>query len=442
MNILPYKLKTTKDQLTSRAGLMIVAQIMKQLELSKSIDCHFPTPKSNRGIAASSYLETLILMQHEGYFHLDEVKHFHEDEALMPLLGIKQMPKASAIGNWLRRMGNNGQGLQALSCVNKGVLKMALHRRKGITLDIDATEIISHKADAQWTYTKNQGYMPMVGHIAEVGMVVACDFRTGNTPPSKDNLAFIQQCRAALPQDCFIKSLRIDSAGYQTKIIQYCEEQRIHYAIRAKMSACIKEQIEVLDEKDWQPLYHKNGEASQSQSTCRIVHWITGHETALTLVIQRKAIKGQMELDTEERADSTEITDQGYIYRSIVTNQEDWTDSKIIHWYNQRGEDSENRIKELKLDFGGDVLPCSDFGANALYFMISVLSFNLFALMRLFLPEDLAHHRAGTIRWRLYAIAGKIVRTGRQVFISMKDKHRVLLEAVLSRIRMIEPLLI
>jgi protein-tyrosine phosphatase len=442
MNILPYKLKTTKEQLTSRAGLVIVAQIMKQLELSKSIDRHFPTPKSNRGIGASSYLETLILMQHEGSFHLDEVKHFHDDEALTPLLGIKQMPKANAIGNWLRRMGNNGQGLPSLSKVNKGVLKAALHRCKGITLDIDATEIISHKADAQWTYNKNQGYMPMVGHIAEVGMVVACDFRTGNTPPSKDNLAFIQQCSSALPQDCTIKSLRIDSAGYQTKIIQYCEEQTINYVIRAKMSASIKEQIQALKEKDWQPLIHKNGEASQSQSTCRIVHWITGHETALTLVIQRKAIKGQIELDTEELADSTEITDQGYIYRSIVTNQDDWADSKIIHWYNQRGEDSENRIKELKLDFGGDVLPCSDFGANALYFMISALSFNLFALMRLFLPEELAHHRAGTIRWRLYAIAGKVVKTGRQVFISMKEKHRILLEAVLSRIRMIEPMLI
>jgi len=442
MNILPYKLKTTKEQLTSRAGLVVVAQIMKQLELSNSIDRHFPGPKSNRGIAASSYLETLILMQHEGSFHLDEVKHFHDDEALTPLLGIKQMPKASAMGNWLRRMGNNGQGLQALSCVNKGVLKTALHRCKGITLDIDATEIISSKADAQWTYNKNQGYMPMVGHIAEVGMVVACDFRAGNTPPAKDNLAFIQQCRSALPEDCTIKSLRIDSAGYQTKIIQYCEEQAIHYAIRAKMSAGIKEYIATLKENDWQPLMHKNGEASQSQSTCRTVHWITGHETPLTLVIQRKAIKGQMELDTDESAESTEIKDQGYIYRSIVTNQDDWADSRIIHWYNQRGEDSENRIKELKLDFGGDVLPCSDFGANALYFMISALSFNLFALMRLFLPEELAHHRAGTIRWRLYAIAGKVVKTGRQVFINMKEKHRILLEAVLSRIRMIEPMLI
>ena len=437
MNILPYKLKTTKEQLTSRAGLIIVAQIMKQLELSESIDNHFPTPKSNRGIPASSYLETLILMQHEGSFHLDEVKHFHDDEALLPLLGIKQMPKASAIGNWLRRMGNDGQGSQALSQVNAGVLKAALHHCRGITLDIDATEIISHKADAQWTYNKNQGYMPMVGHVAEVGMVVACDFRTGNTPPSKDNLAFIQQCRSALPEDCYIKALRIDSAGYQAKIIKYCEERAIHYAIRAKMSAGIKEHIATLKEKDWRPLIHKNGEASQSQSTCRTVHWITGHETPLTLVIQRKVIKGQIELDTEEPADSTEITDQDYIYRSIVSNQADWTDSKIIHWYNQRGEDSENRIKDLKLDFGGDVLPCSDFGANALYFMISALSFNLLALMRLFLPEELAHHRAGTIRWRLYAIAGKIVKTGRQVFIQMKDKHRVLLEAVLSRIRMI-----
>jgi hypothetical protein len=35
MNILPYNLKTTNEQLTSRAGLLVVAQLMEQLELSK-----------------------------------------------------------------------------------------------------------------------------------------------------------------------------------------------------------------------------------------------------------------------------------------------------------------------------------------------------------------------------------------------------------------------
>ena len=79
---------------------------MEQLELSKSIDAYFPAPKSNRGIPASSYLETLILMPHEGSFHLDDVKHLHDDTALTQVLGIKQIPNASALGNWLRRMGN------------------------------------------------------------------------------------------------------------------------------------------------------------------------------------------------------------------------------------------------------------------------------------------------------------------------------------------------
>ena len=41
----------------------------------------------------------------------------------------------------------------------------------------------------------------------------------------------------------------------------------------------------------------------------------------------------------------------GYVYRAIATNRDKLSDSEIIHWYNQRGEDSENRIKELKIDF-------------------------------------------------------------------------------------------
>ncbi|MFT5606639.1 MAG: hypothetical protein ACI9PZ_000435 [Parvicella sp.] len=53
---------------------------------------------------------------------------------------------------------------------------------------------MAHKADAQWTYNKSKGFMPMVGHIAETGHVVAVDFRKGNVPPAQDNLAFIKQC--------------------------------------------------------------------------------------------------------------------------------------------------------------------------------------------------------------------------------------------------------
>jgi len=438
MNILPYKLATTNDQLTSRAGLLTIAQLMNTLKLSERLDHAFPLPKSNRGFKPSQFIQTFILMQHEGSFHLDDVSHLEEESPLMAVLGINKLPKAGSLGAWLKRMGEEPSVQAAWESVNKAILKSALHHCKGITLDIDATEIIANKVDAKWTYKKNKGYMPMVGHIAETGQVVACDFREGNASPAKENFEFIKQCQRSLPEGCYVKKLRIDAAGYQKSIIQYCDEQQIDYAIRAKMSAAIKEQIECLTEADWRPLVNKQGKPSDHQDTYRMPHWISDYDKAFTLVIQRKAIQGQAELELETQT-GEEITANGFIYRAIATNQEGLTNSALIHWYNQRAEDSENRIKELKLDFGGDILPCSDFKANNLYFLISALSYNLFALMRQLLPVALSHHRVTTIRWRVYAVAAKIVKTGRHLWIKLKSQHQTLLENVLTALRSFKP---
>jgi hypothetical protein len=439
MTILPYKLDTTNDLLTSRAGLLAIAQLMDSLSLAERIDQHFPQPNSNRGFLPSEFIKAFILMQHEGSFHLDDIRHIQDDEALRTVLGLNRLPKATTLGDWLRRMGSKPQIRDPWVKVNQALLQSALHHCKKVTLDIDATEIIAHKADAGWTYNKNRGFMPMVGHIAETGQVVAVDFRNGNVPPAQDNLAFINQCKQSLPEGCSLKALRIDAAGYQTKIIQYCDKEGIEYAIRAKTSAAMRARIEAASESDWRPLCNKKGEAVSGQETYRTSHRIGDYENAFTLVIQRKAIRGQASLDLESQNGADEINQGGYVYRAIATNRDELSDSQIIHWYNQRAEDSENRIKELKLDFGGDTLPCSDFNANALYFLISALSYNLFALMRQLLPEALAQHRAMTLRWRLYAMAAKVVKTGRQLFVKLKEKHRTLLEQVLIALREFEP---
>lgn len=439
MKILPHKLATTNDQLTSRAGLVAVAQMIEQLQLAEHIDQHFPLPKSNRGFKPSQYLETLILMQHGGSFHLDDVRHLHNEEGLRSVLGLEKLPKANALGDWLRRMGKKPAAFEAWAAVNRRLLQVALHKKKQVTLDIDATEVVAHKSGAQWTYKKNRGYMPMVGHIAEVGQIVGCDFRPGNASPARENLEFIQHCGQGLPGGVRVARLRIDAAGYQQKVIEHCDQHKIAYAVRAKLSRAVKEQIEVLDAGAWQPLVYRNGEHSKTEQTCRIAHWIGDYEVPFTLVIQRKPIKGQAPLDLDQDDGQEELRDGGYVYRAIATNRGGLSDSEVIHWYNQRGEDSENRIKELKLDFGADTLPCSDFQANALYFHVCALSYNLFALMRQLLPEALAHHRAITVRWRLYGIAAKVVKTSRQLFIKTTRQHQKLLEHVCQALRRFEP---
>jgi hypothetical protein len=96
-------------------------------------------------------------MQHEGSFHLEDVRHLREEDALLSVLGLKQIPKASALGEWLRRMGKEPTAFKAWNRVNQRVLQTALHHKNEVTLDIDATEVIASKAEAQWTYKKNQG---------------------------------------------------------------------------------------------------------------------------------------------------------------------------------------------------------------------------------------------------------------------------------------------
>lgn len=437
--MLPYKFDTTNDLLTSRAGLLSIAQLMETLNQTERIDQHFPLPKSNRGYKPSTFIKTLILMQHEGSFHLDDIRHLQEDEALRTVLNLDKLPSATTLGDWLRRMGKVPSIEDAWVAVNQAVLQSALHRCKEVTLDIDATEIIADKTSAQWTYNKNKGFMPMVGHIAQTGQIVAVDFREGNVPPAQDNLAFIRQCQQSLPEGCTLNALRIDSAGYQTKIIAYCDEHGIEYAIRAKSSASMRAQFEAASDSDWQPLIDKKGEPINGEDTYRTSFCIGDYERAFTLIVQRKAIQGQTNLELESENNADELSIGGYIYRAIATNRDELSDSSIVHWYNQRAEDSENRTKELKLDFGGDTLPCSDFKANALYFLISALSYNIFALMRALLPEELSHHRATTLRWRLYAIAAKVVKTGRQLFVKLKEKHRTLLEQVLTALKELKP---
>ncbi len=433
MNILPFHLSTTKDFLTSRAGLVCIAQLMQSLNFSNWVDQYFPAPKSNRGYNPSVFVNSLILMLHEGGRCLDDLRYIREDDALRTLLALTQVPGSDSMGDWLRRHGK--KGMLAVTEVNRLLLKHTLHHVKKITLDIDATLSASKNKSAKWTYKKCTGYMPMVGHIAETGQVLATDFREGNVPPSAKNLEFIHQCEAALPEGVTLFALRIDAAGYQGDIIDDCIERQLKFAIRAKMSPSLKKLIQAQKESQWESL-HREGKPLNGEFTTHLVHTMEKSRHAFDVIVQRRMIKGQttLELDLEsEGNEGEELLQCGqYLYRAIaVSRNPSMSQSDWVHWYNQRGETSENRIKELKEDFSADRMPCQNFEANALYFSLCALAFNLFALLRMYLPVQFEACRAKTIRHRIYALAAKVVRHGRRIYLKLEESHCALLNEIL-----------
>ena len=59
--------------------------------------------------------------------------------------------------------------------------------------------------------------------------------------------------------------------------------------------------------------------------------------------------------------------------------------------------------------------------------------------MRQLLPQVLSQYRAITIRWRLYVMAVKVVKTGREIFVMLRRDHHSLLAEILEALRSFEP---
>ena len=376
-----------------------MAELMRQVGFSSWVEREFPRPGSNRGYPAAEVVTLWMLMLHEGARCLDDVRHLRRDQALRKLLGLRRLPSADMPGDWLRRLGKDEVGIKALVEVNRRLLKLTLGGCAEVTLDIDATPALCDKREAQRTCLGEKGYLPMLGHIGATGQVAGCEFRAGNVPPAQDNAGFIRTCVAGLPAGVSVKSLRADAASYHGAVFQYCDEHELEYVIRAKRSQAMDK-----------------------------------YKTPFTLVVQRYRQGGQQCLDLGEGEDGvddeTTMTDGRYIYRALATNRDDLTDSAIVHWYNRRGE--ENRIKELKSDFAGERLPCGQFEANALYFHLCVTAYNLFVLLRHSLPPEWHTCRAPTFRWRVVALAAKVVCHARQVYLKFRPDQAALIKTLLA----------
>ncbi len=430
MKIVPYSLGSTNDLLTSRTGLLCLSQLMNSIGFSDLADQHFPEPNSNRGFKPSVFVDSVMFMLHEGGKCLDDLRYIRNDDALRKLIGLEQVPESDTLGNWLRRLGQTG--VQSCVEVNRELLRLALYKCQRVVLDIDASFVEADKKSAQCGYLKRKGYMPMVGHVAQTGQIVAVDFREGNVAPATDNLAFIHRCEAALPEGVELEAVRIDAAGFQVGIIDELIDRKLKFAIRAKMSRDLKALIDHTIEEQWNQLLNIQGEVVEREHTTRVVHTMNDSRHAFSVVIQRRLIDGQQFLDFDPVDEQAEVVPSGrYLYRAIAISEHNLTDSEWVHWYNQRGEDSENRIKELKHDFAAGNMPCGDFDANALFFSLCALAYNLFVLLRMHLPARFESSRAKTIRWRLYGLAGKVVMHARKICLKLKNIHYDLLTEIL-----------
>jgi len=289
--------------------------------------------------------------------------------------------------------------------VNRELIQKALEQEgEELILDVDATEIEAEKQEAKWTYHQVQGYMPLLGYVN--GICVGHEFREGNVSPGAGILAFAQKCEAALPEGKRIY-FRSDSAAYQAEVINHYSQPGRTFSITADLDAAVKREIKNLPESAWKAYRTQEGIATERE-IAETVHTMNGTKQAFRLIVLRW-LNPQPSLFEAER----------YGYHAVASNREE-SAAEAIWKHNGRGN-SENWHKELKVGVGMEQMPCGQKEANALYFAIGVLAYNLAQLLkRRVLPESYRSATLATLRWKVYRLAGKLVRHARGVILQIK----------------------
>ena len=410
--ILPIKLEKSEERLTSLGGLVVLEEMAQALKVWQRVDECLEAPGSGRGYRPRQFVQPLVWMLHGGGRRLEDLRELRAEQEVLENLGLGAVPDAGTVGDWLRRQGE--RGVAGMERVNRELIQGVLEQEgEELTLDVDATEIEAEKQEAQWTYHHVQGYMPLVGYVN--GICVGQEFRDGNVSPGAGNLAFAKKCEAALPAEKRVY-LRSDSAAYQAEVINHYSQPGRTFTITADLDAAVKREIKNLPASAWQPYRTAEG-LTTDREIAETVHSMNGTAQAFRLIVLRW-LNPQPSLFETER----------YRYHAVASNREE--SARAVIWqHNGRGQ-SENWHKELKLDVGMEQMPCGQKEANALYFAIGVLAYNLAQLLkRQVLPESYRTATLATLRWKVYRLAGKLVRHARGLILQIKadtEKWRML----------------
>lgn len=435
-----------EETLTSFGGLPLFLRTARSLGVGASVKRNVRIKQRRRGLDEAGYIESFLALNAVGGECVDDFQVLREDIGMAAMLGYEP-PSPEAARTFLYQFHDEetiakarqqqlelkrasvipgeSLALTGLAEVNRDVVGELGRRcpdQKIATVDVDATIIESHKRQARPTYQGPTGYQPLLALWAEMDVVLADQFREGNTPAIQEPLAVAQRAFEALPETVAERYFRGDSACYENELLDWLRDDkretgpkgRIGFAVSAPLRKPLKDEILKLESYDWQP-YREDSEALWD---CAVVDYRPqekGHREPLRYLAMRvKKKQGELFADGSEAK-----------HYALATNLWDWEPKRLLAWHREKAGSIEALHDVLKNELAAGVVPCGRFGANAAWLRLSVLTYNvLTAMKRLALPPDLLRARPKRLRFLVFAQPGKFVRHARQLTLRLMRAWR------------------
>ena len=391
-----------EEPASPHAGALVISRALRSLKVPELTAANLQLKRRQRGYEEAQFIETVLLLQAVGGDCPEDLALLNQDAMLGRALGY-ELPRVTALRNFLERFHDEelalqrppreqqksfimpaSTGLQRLQDVQAGVVGRIAQKYQAqgqpqsiATVDQDATIIESHKRTALPHYDGGRGYQPMVAIWAEADLALADEWRDGNVAANQEPLRCAQMAFAALPGSVKQRYFRGDSACHEQELLQWLRAPEraeepggpIGFCVSARMSQDLQKAVLRVPEKQWQVLGQEPDGTQRQWAELDFVPGERGEkkQSQPLRYVGLRLLKPQGALfaDGSDRH-----------HHAVVTNLE-WAGDRLLDWHREKAGTVEHVHDEIKNGLAGGHVPSQLFGANAAWFKLTLMLYNL-----------------------------------------------------------------
>lgn len=429
------EIEFTDKPITPFGGMALMMRFLEKVKINRVLKHALPDERTSPNATAVSDIAisflTAILAGASRFAHVERLRH---DRALSTILGIDSVPSASVFTRYF----NTFRQKQVESMSQRlwtWTQKRLPAKFKACTLDLDSSVFTRYgrQQGARKGYNPRKpgrpSHRPIFAFLSELKIVANLWLRSGNVADLTGLDHFLDETLAKLPAHIRIKAVRADSGFHAQNVFEYFERRKLRYVVYVRMDPRIQRTIAAC--QNWITLPADNNR-EVAEFPYKALKW----KKHRRMVVVREQVRpgkdnrGKMLFDIPD-----------YTYSAVLTNLDDPA-LDVWRFYNKRA-DCENRIKELKEDFGADGF-CLDsfYGTEAALRLVSFL-YNLITLFRNAVLKN-PSLTLKTIRYQLLTLGAQLGASGRKkkLKISAHGHLREKLITLIDRIALLNPALL
>jgi hypothetical protein len=418
------------EGLTHFGGIYFFHEFLRVLQMRHGLS-RLRYPRQNQRYSLSQMILALLYPIVLGLDRLETASFLRSNGTFQYLTGISSFPDPQTLRRFLHQAPDSlGEQLRSF---NDRLLQIFIHlpsARSRLIFDLDSTvvTVYGHQEKAAVGYNPHargkRCYHPLLCMEANSSYLWDLELRPGNVVAWDSSLEMIDHSLRVKTDRVREVRARADSGFGYEPVLKRLEDGSVDYAVVARLSRVLKR---ILPGLDYQP-YSQRWEVAEFEHR----HW--GWSKARRFVVTRRLLE-------ETEPQPTLFAVGRYIFRVWVTNLS-LTPAGVWHFYEGRAA-IEPRIAELREDFALRHIPTHSYGANALFFEIIRLAYNLVtAFQRICLPEPWQHLTLQQLRYKLFLLPGELVRPQNRPVLRLNNSKYIqdLTNKILSNLCHLRPI--